>query len=141
MAKKDYYEVLEVSKSASESEIKKGYRKLANKYHPDKVNNSSESEKKEAEKKFKEINEAYQVLSDSPKKQKYDQYGHAAFEQGGGSGGYSGGFGGDDLGDIFGSFFGGSGGFGGRNSRRGPEPGDDLSYTLEITLEEAAKGV
>ncbi len=145
MAKKDYYEVLGVSKTASESEIKKGYRKLANKYHPDKVNNSSESEKAEAEKNFKEINEAYQVLSDSTKKQQYDQYGHAAFEQGGGSssGGFGGfgGFGGDDLGDIFGSFFGGSGGFGGRNSRRGPEPGDDLSYTLEITLEEAAKGI
>lgn len=125
MAKKDYYEVLGVSKTASESEIKKGYRKLANKYHPDKVNNSSESEKAEAEKNFKEINEAYQVLSDSTKKQQYDQYGHAAFEQGGGSssGGFGGfgGFGGDDLGDIFGSFFGGSGGFGGRNSRRGPE--------------------
>jgi molecular chaperone DnaJ len=141
MSKKDYYELLGTEKGASESEIKKAYRKKAMQYHPDKVGNGTDKEKVEAEKKFKEINEAYQVLSDSTKKQQYDQYGHAAFEQGGGGGGNyrSGGFGGEDLGDIFGSFFGG--GFGGGNRRRGPEPGEDLSYQVEITLEEAAHGV
>lgn len=152
MAKRDFYEILGVSKDASESEIKKAYRKAAMKYHPDKYSNASDEEKKEAEAKFKEINEAYQVLSDSEKKAQYDRFGHAAFEQGGaggagGFGGFSGGFGNfEDLGDIFGSFFGGnSGGFGGFGGGgfggRGPEPGADLRYNLDITLEEAAKGV
>ncbi len=144
--KKDFYEVLGLSKGASEDEIKKAYRKKAMQYHPDKVSQGTEAEKKEAEKNFKEINEAYQVLSDPQKKQQYDQFGHAAFEQGGGQGyggggfGGFGGFSGDDLGDIFGSFFGGNGGFGGGGRRRGPEPGEDLQYAVEITLEEAARG-
>ncbi|MGL4534249.1 MAG: molecular chaperone DnaJ [Fusobacteriaceae bacterium] len=144
MSKRDYYEILGINKGASETEIKKAYRKMAMKYHPDKYSNATDSEKKEAEIKFKELNEANQVLSDTGKKQQYDTHGHAAFEQGGGNGGYGGGgfggFGSDDLGDIFGSFFGG-GGFGGGNRRRGPEPGEDLSYQVEITLEEAAAGV
>ena len=144
MAKKDYYEVLGVSKSAGESEIKKAYRKAAMKYHPDKFANSSEAEKKDAEDKFKEINEAYEILSDAQKKAAYDQYGHAAFENGGqgsgfgGFGGFSGGFSSqgfdfEDLGDIFGSFFGGG------SSRRSQGPrvkeGADLRYNVELTLE------
>ena len=102
MAKRDYYEVLGVDKNASENDIKKAYRKAAMKYHPDKFANASDAEKKDAEEKFKEINEAYQVLSDNEKKQQYDQFGHAAFEQGGA--GFGGGFnaGGFDFGDIFG---------------------------------------
>ena len=116
MAKRDYYEVLGVTKNASESDIKKAYRKAAMKYHPDKFANSSDAEKKDAEEKFKEINEAYEILSDAQKKAAYDQYGHVAFENGasgagaGGFGGFSGfgngqGFDFEDLGDIFGSFF------------------------------------
>lgn len=144
MAKRDFYDVLGVSKGASDTEIKKAYRKAAMKYHPDKFSGASEKQKKEAEDKFKEVNEAYQVLSDEQKKSQYDQFGHSAFENGGGSGGFGGGgFGGfEDLGDIFGSFFGGnSGGFGGYGrASRGPEPGDDLRYNIELTLEEAAKG-
>ncbi|WP_448820108.1 molecular chaperone DnaJ [Cetobacterium sp.] len=149
MAKRDFYEVLGIAKGASDTEIKKAYRKAAMKYHPDKFSGANESEKKEAEDKFKEINEAYQILSDENKRAQYDRFGHAAFENGGGAGaggfgGFSGGF--EDLGDIFESFFGGNGGFGGfggfGNSRqRGPEPGEDLRYNLELTLEEAAKGV
>ncbi|MEF9933118.1 MAG: molecular chaperone DnaJ [Cetobacterium sp.] len=156
MAKQDFYEMLGVSKDASESEIKKAYRKAAMKYHPDKFSNATEKETKEAEAKFKEINEAYQVLSDSNKKAQYDRFGHSAFEQGGGGAGAGGGFGGfsggfgnfDDIGDIFSSFFGGGagggGGFGGGGyggGSRAPEPGDDLRYNVEITLEEAANGV
>lgn len=145
MSKRDYYEVLGVSKSTSEADIKKAYRKLAMQYHPDKFSQAPEKERAQAEAKFKEINEAYQVLSDSTKKEQYDRFGHAAFENGGGAGGFGGGFGGfdhDDLGDIFSSFFGGGfGGGGGRGRKRGPEPGDDLSYQVEITLEEAAKGI
>ena len=149
MSKRDFYEVLGVAKTASESEIKRAYRKMAMQYHPDKFSQASDSEKNEAEEKFKEVNEAYQVLSDSNKKSQYDRFGHAAFEQGGAGGGFSGGFGGfdfggfggDDLGDIFGSFFGGGFGGGSRRGRRGPEPGEDLSYQLDITLEEAAMGV
>ena len=150
MAKRDFYEVLGVSKGTSDAEIKKAYRKAAMKYHPDKFAGASEAEKKDAEDKFKEINEAYQVLSDENKKAQYDRFGHAAFENGGGGAG-AGGFGGfggggfEDLGDIFGSFFGGGGGFGGfggfGSQQRGPEPGEDLRYNLELTLEEAAKGV
>lgn len=153
MAKRDFYEVLGVSKGASDTEIKKAYRKAAMKYHPDKFSGASDKEKTEAEDKFKEVNEAYQILSDENKKAQYDRFGHAAFENGGGgagAGGFGGGFGGfggggfEDLGDIFGSFFGGGGGgfggFGG-SERRGPEPGEDLRYNLELTLEEAAKGV
>ena len=151
MAKRDYYEVLGVAKNASESDIKKAYRKAAMKYHPDKFANSSDAEKKDAEEKFKEINEAYEILSDAQKKAAYDQYGHAAFENGaGGAGGFGGGFGGfsgnaqgfdfEDLGDIFESFFGGGGG---RGRSQGPrvKKGEDLRYKLELTLEEIAKGV
>lgn len=133
--KRDYYEVLGVSKDASEADIKKAYRGLAKKYHPD-MNPGD----KEAEAKFKEANEAYEVLSDSSKRAKYDQYGHAAFDPSAGAGGY-GGFGGFDvdLGDIFGSFFGG--GFGGsRAQRNGPQKGEDIEVNVTISFEEAVFG-
>ncbi|EDJ88522.1 heat shock protein [Haemophilus influenzae 22.1-21] len=100
MAKKDYYEVLGLQKGASENDIKRAYKRLASKHHPDKNQGS-----KEAEEKFKEINEAYEVLGDDQKRAAYDQYGHAAFEQGGGAGGFGGGFGGADFGDMFGDIF------------------------------------
>ena len=148
MSKKDYYDLLGVEKTASENGIKKAYRKLAMKYHPDKFSNASEKEKKEAEEKFKEVNEAYQVLSDPDKRAKYDRFGHAAFENGGagagGFGGFSGGFEGfGNAEDIFSSFFGGGGGFGGFGGgrQRGPEPGADLRVDVTLTLEEVAKGV
>lgn len=132
MSKRDYYEVLGVSKSASEGEIKKAYRRMAMKYHPDRNPDDAE-----AENKFKEASEAYEVLSDSQKRAAYDQFGHAGVDgQGGGHGGFGGGgFGG--FGDIFEDLFGGGGGFGGR---RGPRPGADLQYELEITLEQAVAG-
>ena len=138
--KRDYYEVLGLAKGASADEIKKAYKKLARKYHPD-MNPGDQ----EAEMKFKEVNEAYAILSDSQKRAQYDQFGHAAFEQGGMGGGFDGGFGGfdfGDLGDIFGNIFGG--GFGGGNSgarRNGPRRGDDIGATVTITFEEAAFGV
>lgn len=147
MAKRDFYEVLGVSKDASESDIKKAYRKAAMKYHPDKFSGASEEERKDAEEKFKEVNDAYQVLSDTNKKAQYDRFGHAAFEQGGGAG--AGGFGGfgnaEDLGDIFSSFFGGGfGGFegfgGGGGRAHQPEPGASLRVNVKVTFEEAAKG-
>lgn len=135
--KRDYYEVLGVSKGATDDEIKKAYRKLAKQYHPD-VNPGNQ----EAEAKFKEAGEAYAILSDKEKRAQYDQFGHAAFDQtAGGYGGYggAGGFG-FDVGDIFESFFGG--GFGGHSSRGGgPQRGADLKYTLDLTFEEAAFGV
>ena len=127
--KRDYYEVLGVSKSASEDEIKKAYRKTAKKYHPD-----LNPDNAEAEAKFKECNEAYEVLSDPQKKARYDQFGFAGVDPnyGAGQGGYGGGFGGGfgfdgdiDLGDIFSSFFGGGGGFGGRNPNA-PQRGRDI---------------
>ena len=137
--KRDYYEVLGVEKSASASEIKKAYYKLAKQYHPD-VNPGDA----EAEKKFKEINEAYAILSDEDKKAKYDQYGHAAFENGGAGGGYGAGFEGFDFGDIFSSFFGGGssfgGGFGGGNRRNAPMRGDDIYASVTLTFEEAVRG-
>jgi molecular chaperone DnaJ len=145
--KRDYYEVLGVSKGASEDEIKKAYRKTAKKYHPD-----LNPDNPEAEAKFKECNEAYEVLSDSQKRARYDQFGFAgvdpnygAGQAGGGYGGYGGGFGFDgdiDLGDIFSSIFGGSGGFGGFGSRNpnAPRKGRDISIVLNISFEEAAKG-
>lgn len=137
--KRDYYEVLGVSKSADATEIKKAYRKLAMKYHPDKNQGD-----KEAEEKFKEINEAYEVLSDETKRKNYDQFGHEGVNgQGfGGAGGFGGqGFGGfDDIfGDIFGDMFGGGFG-GGRPRRRGPERGADIRQRINISFEEAAFG-
>ena len=143
--KRDYYEVLGVSKGASEAEIKKAYKKMARKYHPD----LNRDDPKTAEEKFKEVNEAYDVLKDPQKKAAYDQFGHDAFANGmggggaGGFGGFGGGFGGfgggaEGFGDIFDMFFGG----GGRRSsgRPGPERGSDLRYDLEISFEEAAFG-
>ena len=137
--KRDYYEVLGVQKGASDSDLKKAYRVLAKKYHPD-VNPGNA----EAEKNFKEVNEAYEILSDPDKRAKYDQFGHAAFDPAAGAGGagFGGGFDGfGDLGDIFGSFF--SGGFGGstQTRRNGPMRGDDLGVRVSITFEEAAFGV
>ncbi len=139
MAKRDYYEVLGVSKSADEKEIKSAFRKLAKQYHPD-----LNPDNKEAEAKFKEVNEAYEVLSDAEKKAKYDQFGHAAFDQNQGFGGGGASYGdfGDIFGDIFGDFFGGGSGFGGggRAQRTGPKAGSDLKIKLDITFEEAAFG-
>lgn len=138
--KRDYYEVLGVQKGASDDEIKRSYRKLAKKYHPD-VNPGD----KEAEAKFKEIGEAYEVLSDAEKKSRYDQFGFAGVDPnyGGGAGGGFGGFGGmgfDDLGDIFGSMFGG--GFGGSQRRRnGPRRGSDIEESVLLSFEEAAFGI
>jgi len=138
LSKRDYYEVLGVSRNASADDIKKAYRKLAKKYHPD-VNPGD----KEAEAKFKEVNEAYSVLSDEQKRANYDRFGHAAFD--GTGGGFSGfdGFGFGGLDDIFETFMGGAfGGFGRRSSKRtGPVRGNDLQYAMEISFEEAAFGV
>lgn len=135
MAKQDYYETLGVSKNASEEEIKKAYRSLARKYHPD-VNKAEG-----AEDKFKDINEAYRILSDPEKKTQYDRFGHAAFENGGAGGGFGGDFGGgfDDLGDIFSDLFFGGGGGGSRSNR--PRRGADLRYDMTIEFTEAAFGV
>ena len=135
MAKRDYYEVLGVAKNASDDELKKAYRKLAMKYHPDRNPDS-----KEAEEKFKEAKEAYEVLGDEQKRAAYDRYGHAGVDPNaaGMGGGMGGGFA-DAFGDIFGEIFGGGGG-----GRRGGGPqvyrGADLKYALEITLEQAAAG-
>jgi molecular chaperone DnaJ len=136
---KDYYETLEISRSASSAEIKKAYLKLAKKYHPD-VNSGPD-----AEKKFKEISQAYDVLKDEQKKAAYDRMGHSAFEQNGSGGGGFGGFrggSGPDINDIFGDFFSDFMG-GGRNSapRTTKVRGSDLKYNLEISLEEAFKGL
>lgn len=145
--KRDYYEVLGVSKGASEADVKKAFRKLARKYHPD-VNPGDKS----AEQKFKELNEAYEVLSDSKKRQQYDQFGHAAFDAGFGQGagpGYGPGYGSEGFGqgaeyqtgrgfnfeDIFGSMF------GERATRpRGPQKGEDVTYAVEVDLEDAIYG-
>ena len=137
--KRDYYEVLGVQKSASQDEIKRAYRKLAKQYHPD-MNPGD----KTAEQKFKEVNEAYDILSDDDKRSKYDQYGHAAFDpsMGGGSGfGGFGGFGGADFdfGDIFSSFFGGGGSSSARN-RNAPVRGEDVATRVTISFDEAVFG-
>lgn len=133
--KRDFYEVLGISKSASEAEIKKAYRTLAKKYHPDMNPND-----KSAEKKFKEVNEAYEVLSDAEKKSRYDSYGHAGLDpsMGGGQdfGGF--GFGGFDVSDIFNTFFGGSSSSSSR--RNAPQRGDDVHQRIIISFEEAAFG-
>ena len=132
--KRDYYEVLGVNKGASGDEIKKAFRKMSKKYHPD-LNPGD----KAAEEKFKEVNEAYQVLSDDEKRQKYDQFGHAAFDPNSGFGG--GGFGGfdmGDIGDIFGDIFGGFGSS--RQRRNGPRRGNDLSEYVTLSFMEAAFG-
>ncbi len=140
MAKRDFYETLGVAKNASEEEIKKSYRKLAMKYHPDRNPDSKESEEK-----FKEVKEAYEMLTNAEKREAYDRYGHAGVDPnmgGGGGGGFGGGGGGfaDSFGDIFGDIFGGGGG--GRGRSAGPQVyrGADLRYNLEITLEQAAHG-
>ena len=140
--KRDYYDVLGVDRSASEDEIKKAYRQAAKKYHPD-LNPGD----KDAEAKFKEVNEAYEVLSDSEKKARYDQYGHAGVDPNFGAGGnpYGGaGFGGfgdfGDLGDIFGSIFGGGFGGGRQANPNAPRRGSDIRLNLNLTFEEAAKG-
>ncbi|MBE6037448.1 MAG: molecular chaperone DnaJ [Clostridiales bacterium] len=140
--KRDYYEVLGLQKGASESEIKSAFRKKAMQYHPDR--NPGD---KEAEEKFKEVNEAYGILSDPDKKDKYDRFGHAGVDPnagfgGGGFGGFQGGGFEDMFGDIFGGMFGGMGGFGGGQSRRNaPRKGADLQKGISITFEEAAFGV
>ena len=138
--KRDYYEVLGVNKSATEAEIKRAYRKKKKKYHPD-MNPGD----KEAEAKFKEATEAYEVLSDEKKRAQYDQFGHAAFDQNGGFGGGTGGFGGfdfnsADMGDIFGDLFGGMFGGGSRAKRNGPTQGAHLRAGVRITFEEAVFG-
>ncbi len=147
--KRDYYEVLGIGKNATDAEIKSAYRKLAKKYHPD-LNPGD----KEAEEKFKEVNEANDVLSDPQKRQRYDQFGFAGVDpnyaaaNGGGAGGFSGGFGGVDLGDIFGDIFGGGfgggfSGFGGGSSARSanaPRKGHDIQASVILTFEEAAHG-
>ncbi len=137
--KRDYYEVLGVNKDASDDEIKKAYRKMAKQYHPD-LNPGD----KNAEAKFKEANEAYEVLSDSDKRAKYDRFGHAGVDPsyGAGQGGFGGGFGGMDfdLGDIFSSFFGGGFGGGQRANPNAPQRGSDIQVSITVSFEEAAKG-
>lgn len=140
MAKRDYYDVLGIQKDATEKDIKKAYRKKAMEFHPDRNPDS-----KEAEEKFKEVNEAYEVLSDDNKKAAYDRYGHSAFEQGGmggnGFGGFEGfsGFGGFE--DIFSDFFGGGFGSSRRNQSNAPRKGSNINYRINISFKEAAFGV
>ena len=137
MSKRDYYEVLGVNKNATPDELKKSYRKLAMKYHPD-----QNPDNKEAEEKFKELSEAYEILSNEDKRAAYDQYGHSAFDPnsgGFGGGGFSGGDYSDIFGDIF-NMFGGGGAYSGARSNAGPKKGSDLRINLEITFEQAAFG-
>lgn len=145
MSKRDYYEVLGVARGADEGELKRAYRKQAMKYHPDRNPDDAE-----AEAKFKEVNEAYDVLKDAEKRQQYDQFGHAAFDGSGGPGGFGGGFGGQQGGfgggfadvfdDIFGEFMGGRRGGGGAGPQSRAQAGADLRVDLEISLEEAFSG-
>ena len=132
MAKEDYYSLLGVSRGASEAELKKAYKKLAMKYHPDRNQGD-----KSAEAKFKEVSEAYEVLTDQNKRQAYDQFGHEGLDQRfGQNGGFQGGSFNDIFGDVFGDIFGGGGGRG----RSGPARGSDLRYDLQLDLEDAVKG-
>jgi len=140
MAKRDYYEVLGLTKGASEDEIKKAYRKLAMKHHPDR---NQGDKAKEAEEQFKEVKEAYEMLSDAKKRAAYDQYGHAGVDPNMGAGPRGAdGFGGfaEAFGDIFGDMFNQGGGGGGRRGGSQVYRGNDLSYAMEISLEEAANG-
>src|SRR5258708_4668011 len=147
MAKRDYYTVLGVNRDASDEDIKKAYRKLAMKHHPDR----NPDDKGSSEDKFKEAKEAYEVLSDAKKRGAYDQFGHAGVDPSAGFGaagarGFGGagpeGFGGfaDAFGDIFGEIFGGAGPGGGRTRGNGVYRGADLRYNLELSLEDAARG-
>ncbi len=133
MSKRDYYEILGVNRDASDDEIKKAYRKLAMKHHPDR-----NPDNPKAEEQFKEAKEAYEILSDARKRAAYDQYGHAGVDPQAGMGGGGGGGFADAFGDIFGDIFGGRGGGGG--GRSNVYRGADLRYNLEISLEEAARG-
>jgi molecular chaperone DnaJ len=130
MSKRDYYEVLGVNKNAADQEIKKAYRRIAMKYHPDR-----NSEDAAAEEKFKEAAEAYEILSDGEKRAAYDRYGHAGVDPQMGGGGFGGGSFSDIFGDVFGDIFGGGGGRG-----RGPQRGADLRYNLSVSLEDAVRG-
>ena len=135
MAEQDFYDLLGVDRQASEGDLKKAYRKLAMKYHPDRNQGDAE-----AEAKFKEISQAYDILSDEEKRDAYDRFGHAAFQGGAGGGGFEGGFGSsfaDVFDDLFGEFMGGGGG---RQQRGGNNRGADLRYNMDITLEEAFRG-
>ena len=138
MAKEDFYKLLSVEKNASSAEIKKAYRRMAMKYHPDRNTDNP----KKAEEKFKTIKEAYEVLSNEKTRSTYDQFGHAGIDQSRGAGGFGGGQGdfGDIFGDVFGDIFGGAGGGGGGRRRSNGQAGSDLRYNLELSLEEAVGG-
>ena len=131
MSKRDYYEVLGVDKGAADSDIKKAYRRVAMKYHPDR-----NPDDPDADHKFKEATEAYDILMDREKREAYDRFGHAGVDPGMGGGGFGGGNFSDIFGDVFGDIFGG----GGRGGRGGPQRGSDLRYTLDISLEDAVRG-
>jgi molecular chaperone DnaJ len=135
MSKRDYYEVLGVAKGADDKDIKKAYKRLAMKFHPDRTQGD-----KGMEEKFKEVQEAYEVLSDDQKRAAYDRFGHAGVDPNRGGGGFGGGAGGADFGDIFGDVFGDIFGGGGRRGQSRAQRGSDLRYNLELSLEEAVRG-